>query len=75
MISEKHHSEVLSEASALYGLCLALEPSVVELARNEFYEAAVISSNPTERGVREIDSAHCAPYILPVRHSPLSSQY
>ena len=58
MIFEKDHSEVLSEASALYGLCLALEPSVVELARNEFYEAAVISSNPTERGVREIDSAH-----------------
>lgn len=58
MVSDKRPSELLSEASALYGLCLSFDRHVIELARNEFYESAVISTSPTDRGVREIDTAH-----------------
>lgn len=58
MVSDMLPSELLGEASALYGLCLSFDRHVIELARNEFYESAVVSTNPTDRGVREIDTAH-----------------
>ena len=50
--------DLLNSAATLYGLLLSFDPSVVELARNEMYEEATISTNPTDRGVREIDTAH-----------------
>lgn len=70
-ISDKSPSELFSEASSLYALCLSFDPYIVELARNDFYESAVITSNPTERGVREIDSAHSLFGLHRLRNKPI----
>ena len=56
--SPKPAAQVLGEAAQLYGLLLSFDPAVVRRARDLLYNAAVINSQPTERGVQEIDGAH-----------------
>ena len=56
--SSSSPSQLLQMASMLYGYFLSYIPAVVELAREQFYSHATITSNPTERGVQEIDGSH-----------------
>ena len=69
--SPKPAVQVLGEAAQLYGLLLSFDPAVVRRARDLLYNAAVINSRPTERGVQEIDGAHPLYGYQRLRGTPL----
>ena len=57
-MSQRSPSDVLSSAATLYGLLLSYDPHVLMQARGALYDAATVTSNPTEEGVKEIDGSH-----------------
>lgn len=57
----------------LYGSFLALDPMLLSVAYDVLFDAATISSNPTERGLERIDGSSRVFGLHRLRRKPLSS--